>query len=131
MLNEIKTTAEDMSNVEGLAGLAASLKQAAQAGEEAMAWLLGNAAQDRNAAGGASVNFMMLLGYVCGGWIMGQSALKAASLLENGSGDEAFLKAKQVTAQFYFDHLLPRAASCLATIKAGSESMMALDVEQF
>ena len=131
LLNEIKTTAEDMSNVKGLAGLAASLKQAAQAGEEAMAWLLGNAAQDRNAAGGASVNFMMLLGYVCGGWIMGQSALKAASLLENGSGDEAFLKAKQVTAQFYFDHLLPRAASCLATIKAGSESMMALDVEQF
>ena len=62
---------------------------------------------------------------------MGQSALKAAKLLESGTGDEAFLKAKQVTAQFYFDHLLPRSSACLTTIKAGSESMMALDAEQF
>jgi len=131
LLGEIQVAAEDMSNVESLAGMAASLKEAAQAGEEAMAWLLANAAQDRNAAGGASVNLMMLLGYVCGGWIMGRSALKAASLLEDGAGDEAFLRAKQVTAQFYFDHLLPRSSSCLATLKAGSESMMALDVEQF
>ena len=100
-------------------------------GEEALVWLLSNAAQDRNAAGGASVNFMMLLGYVSGGWVMGKSALKAANMLESGTGDEAFLRTKQVTVQFYFDHLLPRAGSCLATIKAGSESMMALDVEQF
>ena len=131
LLDEIQATADDMSNVESLAGMAASLKEAAQAGEEAMNWLLANAAQDRNAAGGASVNLMMLLGYVCGGWIMGQSALKAVSLLETGAGDEAFLRAKQVTAQFYFDHLLPRSSSCLATLKAGSASMMALDVEHF
>lgn len=131
LLDEIQVTAEDMSNVESLTGMAASLKQAVQEGEEAMNWLLANAAQDRNAAGGVSVNLMMLLGYVCGGWIMGQSSLKARSLLENGEGDEAFLRAKQVTAQFYFDHLLPRSSSCLATVKAGSESMMALDVEHF
>jgi alkylation response protein AidB-like acyl-CoA dehydrogenase len=131
LLDEIQATAEDMSNVESLTGMAASLKEAAQAGEEAMNWLLANAGQDRNAAGGASVNLMMLLGYVCGGWVMGQSALKAVSLLENGKGDAAFLRAKQVTAQFYFDHLLPRSSSCLATLKAGSESMMALDVEHF
>jgi hypothetical protein len=36
-----------------------------------------------------------------------------------------------VTAQFYFDHLLSRTGSYLTTIQAGSESMMALDVEQF
>ena len=131
LLHDIKTTAEDMSNVEGFAGLAVSLNEAVQAGEKAMNWLLVNATQDRNSAGGASVNFMMLLGYVCGGWVMGQSALKAAELLAGGAGDTAFLKAKQVTAQFYFDHLLPRSSSCLKTIKAGSESTMALDVEQF
>jgi len=131
LLDDIQATAEDMSNAESLSGMGISLQEAVQAGEEAMTWLLANAAQDRNAAGGASVNFMMLLGYVCGGWIMGESALKATQLLENGGGDEAFLKAKQVTAQFYFDHLLPRAGSCLATIKAGSESMMALDVAHF
>ena len=131
LLDEIQATADDMSAVESLAGMAASLKEAVQAGGEARAWLLRNASQDRNAAGAASVNFMMLLGYICGGWIMGQSALKAIRLLEAGGGDETFLRTKQVTAQFYFDHLLSRSGSCLATIKSGSDSMMALDAEQF
>ena len=71
------------------------------------------------------------MGFLCGGWIMGRSALKAQQLLQGGGGDDTFLKAKLVTAQFYFDHLLPRTASYLATIKSGSESMMALTAEQF
>ncbi len=131
LLDEIHTTAEDMSGVERLAGMATALKTAVESGREARAWLLENATRDRNVTGGASVNFMMLMGYLCGGWVMGQSALKALQLLEAGSTDEAFLKAKQVTAQFYFEHLLPRTASYLATVKSGSESMMALAVEQF
>jgi alkylation response protein AidB-like acyl-CoA dehydrogenase len=131
MLDEIEATAEDMSAFDNLSGMAASLKQAVQSGGQARVWLLENATQDRNVVGGASVNFMMLMGYLFGGWVMGQSALKAALLLQAGGGDEAFLKAKQVTAQFYYDHLLPRTASYLATVKSGSESMMALDVEQF
>ena len=97
----------------------------------ARAWLLENGSQDRNAVGGASVNFMMLMGYLCGGWVMGKSALKASQMLEAGNDDESFLEAKQVTAQFYFEHLLPRTLSYLATVKSGSESMMALDAEQF
>ncbi len=131
LLDEIQATAQDMSGVDNLSAMAATLKQAVESGGQARAWLLENAKQDRNVAGGASVNFMMLLGFLCGGWVMGQSALKATQLLEAGGGDEAFLKAKQVTAQFYFDHLLPRTAAYLATVKAGSDSMMALDVEQF
>ncbi len=131
LLDEIQATAEDMSGTDGLAGMAASLKQAVTAGGEAKAWLLEHAKQDRNVTGGASVNFMMLMGYLCGGWIMGLSALKAKQLLAAGGGDVAFLETKQVTAQFYFDHLLPRMLGYLATVKSGSESMMALDVEQF
>jgi hypothetical protein len=71
------------------------------------------------------------MGYLCGGWVMGLSALKATSLLKAGGGDDAFLVAKKITAQFYFEHLLPRTSSYVTTIKAGSESMMALDEEQF
>jgi hypothetical protein len=131
LLDEIQATAQDMSGVDNLSAMATTLKQAVESGGQARAWLLENAKQDRNVAGAASVNLMMLLGFLCGGWVMGQSALKATQLLEAGGGDEAFLKAKQVTAQFYFDHLLPRAASYLAMVKSGSDSMMALDVEQF
>ena len=131
LLDEIQATAEDMSGVDALAVMAESLKMAVQAGAEARAWLLEHGATDRNAAGGASVNFMMMMGYLCGGWVMGKSSLIATRMLEAGSNDVDFLKTKQVTTQFYFEHLLPRTASYLTTIKAGSESMMALDVEQF
>jgi alkylation response protein AidB-like acyl-CoA dehydrogenase len=131
LLDEIKATANELSAVDSLSGLAASLMDAVATGEDARAWLLKHASTDRNVAGGASVNFMMLMGFLCGGWIMGRSALKALQLLENDAGDEGFLKTKQVTAKFYFDHLLPRTGSYLAIIKSGSESMMALDAEQF
>jgi alkylation response protein AidB-like acyl-CoA dehydrogenase len=131
LLDEMQATAYGMSTVESLAAMAVSLKQAVHSGGQALAWLLDNAKHDRYAAGAASVNFMMLLGYICGGWIMGQSALKAERLLNSGAGDEAFLRAKQVTAQFYFDHFLPRTHAHFATIKSGSDSMMALDAEQF
>jgi hypothetical protein len=77
------------------------------------------------------VNFLMLLGYVCGGWIMGLSALKASRLLASGAGDTAFLKAKMVTAKFYCDQLLPRAGACLASVKAGPESLMEMPAGQF
>jgi hypothetical protein len=131
LLDEIHATADDMADVSELSGMAASLLKAVQSGREARAWLLEHASEDRNVAAGISVNFMMMLGYLCGGWIMGQSVLKAVSQLQAGTGDQSFLSAKQMTAQFYFDHLLPRADSCFATLKTGSKSIMALDVEQF
>ncbi|MCP4047957.1 MAG: acyl-CoA dehydrogenase, partial [Gammaproteobacteria bacterium] len=82
LLDDITATAEGMSAVEGLAAMSDSLMKAVQSGTEAKAWLLEHGAQDRNTAGGASVNFMMLFGYLCGGWIMGRSALKATELLQ-------------------------------------------------
>jgi len=131
LLDEIQATANAMSGIDELAGQASALKNAVTSGREGRAWLLENAAQDRNVAGAVSVNFMMMLGYICGGWVMGQSALKAIHLLKGDGNDESFLRAKLVTAQFYIDHLLPRADSYLATVKAGADSIMALDADQF
>jgi len=131
LLDEIQTTAEAMSGVEGLTVMADALKKAVEEGAQARAWILENGSKDRNAAGAASVNFMMLMGYLCGGWVMGSSALIATRMLETGTDDVAFLKAKLITVQFYFEHLLPRADAYLAAVKAGSESMMALEAEQF
>jgi alkylation response protein AidB-like acyl-CoA dehydrogenase len=131
LLDDIQATADEMAGVEGFSGMAQALARAVQSGREARAWLLEHGKQDKDAAGGASVNFMMLMGFICGGWIMGMSVLKASQLLASGSGDSAFLKSKQITARFYFDHLLPRTTGYLEMIKAGSDSMMALEENQF
>ena len=131
LLDDVEATATALAADAELASLGAALAQSIEAARTARQWLLGRAREDRDVAGAASVNFLMLLGYVCGGWLMGQSALKASARLASGSGDTAFLKAKLVTARFYCEHLLPRAGACLATIEAGPESMMALTVDQF
>jgi alkylation response protein AidB-like acyl-CoA dehydrogenase len=131
LLQEIEGVATQLSEAENLAPLGAALSDAVAAARSARQWLLDRAREDRNVAGAAGVNFLMLLGYVCGGWLMGQSALKASARLASGGGDNAFLEAKVVTARFYCEHLLPRAGACLAAIQAGPESMMALSADQF
>jgi alkylation response protein AidB-like acyl-CoA dehydrogenase len=131
LLQDIQATAGALSAHDDLAGLGAALQGAVDTSRTGCRWLLEHARQDRNVAGAAGVNWLMLLGYVCGGWLMGQSALKAAARLEAGGGDESFLEAKIVTARFYCEHLLPRAGACLAAIQAGPDSMMALSPEQF
>jgi alkylation response protein AidB-like acyl-CoA dehydrogenase len=131
LLGDIGAVAEALSARDDLAALGTSLQAAVDTARKACEWVLEHAREDRHVAGAAGVNFLMLLGYVCGGWLMGLSALKAADRLEAASSDASFLTAKIVTARFYFEHLLPRAQSCLAAIEAGPESMMALAVDQF
>jgi hypothetical protein len=131
LLQDIQATAGALSARDDLAGLGAALQAGVAAARTGCRWLLEHARQDRNVAGAAGVNWLMLLGYVCGGWLLGQSALKAAARLASGGGDESFLQAKIVTARFYCEHLLPRAHACLAAMEAGPDSLMALAAEQF
>ena len=65
------------------------------------------------------------------GWIHTSALTKKRIKLAAGEGDASFLEAKQATARFYFDHLLPRAYPCLVAVRAGSEPVMALTEDQF
>jgi alkylation response protein AidB-like acyl-CoA dehydrogenase len=131
LLADIGSTADALDGVDGLSDIGKALQQAVDAGTDAMQWLIANARDSRDVAGAAGVNILMLLGYVCGGWVMGLSALKAAQRLSAGQGDKSFLEAKLATARFYHEHLLPRTGACLAAVKAGPDSTMALSGDQF
>lgn len=125
VLDELKSTAyPDASVVQGLS-------QALAAGKEAREWVLANAASDPNLAGAASVNFLMLFGYLTGGWLLAKGALQAKAMLDTNEGDAEFLSTKLLTTRFYCEHLLPRTGACLAVLKAGSASMMAMPEDQF
>ncbi|MBU2966027.1 acyl-CoA dehydrogenase [Amphritea sp. 2_MG-2023] len=99
-------------------------------GIAARQWLLDTKA-DRNASASACVNFMMLFGFLCGGWLMAKSAVQAQAKLTAGEGDPKFLQAKLISARFYCEHMMPRTQSYLASVIAGGESIMALDEELF
>ncbi len=131
LMAEIEETVVALEGEAAFAEQGKALREALEAGQEARTWLLENAEQDPAAAGAVSVHFMMLFGYLCGGWLMGKSALRAQAMLDAGNGDPEYLKGKLVTAQFFSEHLLPRTQSSLITIRKGSSSIMALSEDQF
>ncbi|MFT5134047.1 MAG: hypothetical protein ACI9SC_002520, partial [Gammaproteobacteria bacterium] len=99
--------------------------------DNATRWLLENYQSDANAPGSVAVNFMMLMGTVCGGWQMARAVLIAIDKINADADDINFYESKIVTARFYSEHYLPRARAYLGSIIAGSESIMALAAEQF
>ncbi len=105
--------------------IAARLQAAIDDLDAACQWVLANFQDDYHVAGSVAVNFLMLMGTVCGGWQMARAAAIAAQ------DDSLFNRSKVITARFYAEHFLPRTTGYLTTITAGSEAVMALDVAQF
>ncbi|CAM3183455.1 acyl-CoA dehydrogenase C-terminal domain-containing protein [Pseudomonas plecoglossicida] len=90
-------------------------------------WVLEQAKGNPNEIGAASVEYLHAFGYVAYAYMWALMARTAKA----GEGDQAFYSAKLGTARFYFDRLLPRVDSLVASVKAGSESLYLLDAEQF
>ncbi|MFT5720747.1 MAG: alkylation response protein AidB-like acyl-CoA dehydrogenase [Motiliproteus sp.] len=114
-----------------LAPVAQALRSALNDGHRAQQWLLATAPVDPQAAASQSVNFMLLFGYLMGGWLMARSALRALELQDSAEGDQAFLNAKLITVRFYCEQLLPRTSACVAAVVSGSAATLALPEEQF
>lgn len=94
-------------------------------------WVLAHAGNDFAIAGAVAFDFLMLVGDVAGAHEMARGALAARRRMAEGDDERGFLTAKEVTARFYLEHILPRAASRLAAVQAGAETVMALTEEQF
>jgi len=114
-----------------LAAIRNALAAGSQALEEAVAFVAGNAKSDVRAVFAGSVPYLKLAGIVLSGWQMARAAQAASRLLEEGSGDAAFLKAKIATARFFADHVLAQAPGLAASIVRGAPGVLALADEQF
>jgi hypothetical protein len=55
----------------------------------------------------------------------------AAEKLAEGSGDAAFYTAKLQTARFYFQRILPRTRTHVATMLSGANNLMDMKEEDF
>ena len=107
--------------------IAQHLAEAIDALEAATSWLLRTLAADPKAVLAASVNFMMLAGYVCGGWLLGRAALAAAKVADQ----DDFLRAKVTTAAFYAEQVLPKAPALAATVQRGASFAEQLPIDEF
>ncbi len=130
LIADIETTAKALSRAshDDLTAISQGLADGVQALTEATDYMLGT--DDMNAVMAVSVDYMMLTGYVCGGWHMARAAQAAHDHLANGQ-DSGFHKAKLVTACFYIEHVLPKANALLSSVKKGGTSIMRLTEEQF
>jgi acyl-CoA dehydrogenase len=73
-----------------------------------------------------AVPYLMLWGYVCGGWMMAKSALIAAQ-----KSADPFYATKLVTARFYAEHVLPKTSALAHEVQHGGPTTMAFTEEQF
>jgi acyl-CoA dehydrogenase len=130
LIADIEKTGEELGRGAGddLAAIRSGLAEGSRALAEATDWML--AAPGADHAMAVSVDYLMLAGFVCGGWQMARAALVAQQKLRAGE-DPSFHEAKLITARFYADHILPKAGALRASIKNGGISILALAEEQF
>ncbi|MDQ5910715.1 MAG: 3-(methylsulfanyl)propanoyl-CoA dehydrogenase [Pseudomonadota bacterium] len=130
LIADMETTVAELDCAPGddLAVIRAALDDGVKALAAATDWIL--ASRDANSVMAVSVDYMMLTGYVCGGWQMARAARVAQRKLATGE-DPVFLDAKIITARFYAEHILPKAGALLRSVQHGGVSSMALTEEQF
>ena len=120
------------SEDDGLADIRDVLSAAVDELQQSVTWMLKNAPADQNVPGTAAVNMLMQIGTVAGGWEMARAALAASRKLASGTEqDTAFFEAKIITANFYFEHIMPRTIAYARAATTGSESTMAMPVDLF
>jgi alkylation response protein AidB-like acyl-CoA dehydrogenase len=97
-----------------LASIRSRLAEGVQVLADAVDWMFANGLSDPDDAFAGAVPFLDLAGLVVGGWISARAALAA-----HGAGDHD----RVVTARFYCETLLPRAAGLLAAATAGASGL--------
>jgi alkylation response protein AidB-like acyl-CoA dehydrogenase len=94
---------------------------------EATQWIVETYPHNPAAVAAGSVYYLKLMGITCGGWMMARSALIAATQMEAGGADGAFLRGKLLTARFYGDHILSQAMGLCAATMRGADSVLAIE----
>ena len=103
-----------------------SLLAAIEDAETALDHILTGGLSTREAAA-ISVPYLMMLGYLTGGWMALKNKAAAIAQQKTGDWDANFLKAKIAHADVYAAHSLPCVASLAQTILNGSKSVEAMN----
>jgi hypothetical protein len=81
--------------------------------------------------GAASVDYLMLSGYITLGYMWVKMAKTAQDAISKNPDEEDFYLAKVQTAEFYFARVMPKAHGHLACLANGAKTMMSLESEHF
>ena len=112
-----------------IAAAAKSIIEANDIARNVAANILGGANTPRRPATSGS-NYLMLLGTLCGGWLMARSGAAAADALAKGEsgtiGSDDFMTIKVTSMQIYITHHLPKIFALARTITDGDSPILAM-----
>jgi acyl-CoA dehydrogenase len=114
----------------GFMSIRSALRDGVHALEQATQSMLRTFERDPDAALVASVNYLMLVGYVCGGWQMARAAVAARARLQSGE-HVGFYRAKIATATFYAEQVMPKAIALLSIVQSGASTALTLGEDCF
>ncbi len=115
-----------------MANSVASLRAHCEEWEQITTDITMRAMSDADEVGAASVDYLMYSGYLVLAYFWAQAQATALNALEKDDCSEPdFYRAKLSTCDYYFEKLLPRTRSLVATIESGADSLMALDADHF
>lgn len=128
---EILDFASHAGRTQALHGMAAGLIIAVHLWRDITELVAEQNRDDAASVGSAAVDYLLLAGYVCVGYVLCMSATVSQQRVDGGTAEHAFYRAKIQTAQFYFDKLLPRIHTHAHSIRNGSASLMSMAEADF
>lgn len=128
-LDELHVQITGLNNVPGddMAAIRKRLAKAVDALEDATEWLLENASNDPDVAGGTAAYYLRAFGITAGGASLAHAARVALEKLESDAeADETFLRAKIATARFFADNVLTQVPGLAKSMENGWETLRAI-----
>ena len=127
LITEIRNDMDEIARSgNGVAATAGAVRTACDTAEGALDTVLARANSPRDAAA-SGTDFLMMLGYLSGGWQLARGAAAAAQAAASGEGDPDFMAAKQATAGAYMAHSLPEVAKMAAKIANGPDALAGMN----
>jgi acyl-CoA dehydrogenase len=130
-LAEVKKLDAELARVPQFESIRKNLATGVQAVADCVDYIVANAGKDVKGVFAGAVPFLKLMGIVAGSWQLARAALASERLLSSRKGEESFLKAKIITAQFFAEQVLVQAPALRDTVVKGAAGVMALSEDQF
>ncbi|WP_317930682.1 acyl-CoA dehydrogenase [Halioxenophilus sp. WMMB6] len=126
LLTDIEQSAAALANNPALAAMGRALANATAVAREATEQIVA-AQSDLHKLGAVATPYLMLMGYLIGGWLLCRSALKAQTMLDNSNDARADLKDRVQLAGFYCHHLLSRIHALAFSVSAGDDYFSSME----
>ena len=127
LVEEINSEISEISNTENktLKDLCEKMAQSIETSKKVIDHIV-SISNNKKRPAVSGVNYLMMLGYVFGGWMMIKSAAKSLELKNTGELDKDFLNAKVITSSIYLSSILPKIESLSSVILKGDEDILSM-----